>query len=113
MKTSAALFLSFAFLVQGVAFAADAGSTAGAKIKTVAYDGAADGQTQAVKTSLPGSCKDGNCALLEAKSCGAYVSARGHHGYGFGSSVAAATSKANEMCGPGNNCQVVVAQCEE
>jgi hypothetical protein len=113
MKTSAALFLSFAFLVQGVAFAADANGADGFSARA-AYNGASDTKVQAIKTSLPGSCRDGNCAdLADTKSCGAYVSTAGHHGYGFGSTIVAAIGKAREMCGPGNQCQVVVAQCEE
>jgi len=115
MKIAAALIVSLGFLYQGSALAAGANDTNDtAAKKTVAYDYSTAGNAQSVETTAAKSCRDGNCAMLEeVKSCGAYVASADHTGYGFGSSKAAATSKANQMCGPGNKCQVVVAECED
>ena len=113
MKFSTALILGISFLIQGSAFAASAtGGDASVTKKTIAYDTSGE-STQAMRSGSSKGCKDGNCEAMEAaKSCGAYVSNKNFHGYGFGPTKAAATSKALEMCGP-NGCQVVVAECED
>lgn len=101
-KICAVLFLCTGFLAQG-AFAAGANDAdSNVKKGTVAYGSSA--------TSVK-SVRDVS-KLEEARSCGAYVSSKTRNGYAFGSSVAAATSKAMEMCGS-KSCAVVVAQCED
>jgi hypothetical protein len=48
----------------------------------------------------------------EYRSCGAFVASKTRHGYGFGSSQAAATAKAHEMCAA-SSCQVVSVGCDD
>jgi len=114
MKISTALLLSVCLMSQDGVFAAEVNVADKAAVKKVAYDPAAEAGMQPGKSAASNSCSGIDCVTLQStNSCGAYVSSRTRHGYGFGQSKAEATSKAREMCGPGNNCQVVVAACED
>ena len=117
MKTYAALFLSLGLLVQGSGFAAETNASDNGTARKVLTSSLSREDSAGPAGNQPGmsSCKGNgdNCkALNEVKSCGAYVSSGKHHGYGFGGSKVAATSRALDMCGA-NNCQVVVAECED
>ena len=48
--------------------------------------------------------------VVRFDTCGAYVSSRTHYGIGWGGTLAAAQSMAQEKCGSG--CAVVASECE-
>ena len=86
--------------------------TASSQVKTAAYEPAVPALPPAISAR---GCKAGEpgCAVAaDTRSCGAFAGSK-RHGYGFGASTQAATSRAQDMCGAGNQCQVVVAACED
>ena len=113
-KISTALLLSACLMIQGGAFAAEPTGADKAVAKKVAFDSSTESGLQPGRSVATKPCTGVECETTQsANSCGAYVSGSKHHGYAFGTSKSEATSKAREMCGPENNCQVVVAACED
>jgi hypothetical protein len=117
MKISAAVLLAIGFLHQGSAFAIDADVTvkgAQKKASLTRVVARQDAEASTARVAAKSCAADGTgCLPADAyKSCGAFVADNNRHGYGFGIGKAAATSKAQEMCGQ-EACAVVVAECED